>query len=50
MPRDGSGHGDNATELDPAFQQNITHGAGGEVNTLPIRLPVASISYTTRNH
>lgn len=31
MPRDGSGHGDNAIETDPAFGQTIAHGAGGEV-------------------
>ncbi|KAL1301836.1 hypothetical protein AAFC00_006021 [Neodothiora populina] len=33
MPRDGSGHGDNAIETDPAFGQTIAHGAGGEAAT-----------------
>ncbi|KAF2145071.1 uncharacterized protein K452DRAFT_284458 [Aplosporella prunicola CBS 121167] len=30
MPRDGSGHGDNSMEFDPAVKQNITHGVGAD--------------------
>ena len=30
MPRDGSGHGDNAPELGKEMEHNITHGAGTE--------------------